>query len=70
MRTADGQVMLSDRQLSPTNNDVRVWLNSGRGLGLPLWRAHSISYLYSSMEPNKSLSNTSIVQRRGHRPAS
>jgi hypothetical protein len=61
MRTADGQVVLSGGRLSPTNKDVRVWLNSGRGLGLQPWRAHSVSYLHNSMEPNKTLHFTALV---------
>jgi len=61
MRTADGQVVLSGGRLSPTDKDVRVWLNSGRGLGLQPWQPHSISYLHNLMEPNKTLHFTPLI---------
>ena len=56
---ADGQILLSASQLSPTDRDLLLYRNAaGDGRS---WEPHSGSYLHNALEPNPELRFTPAV---------
>jgi len=58
-RTADGQILLSANQVTPTNRDLLLyWNRDGDGL---CWEPYSVSYWHNALEPNPALHFTAAV---------
>ena len=63
-----GAIVLAGGRLSPTNRDVRPWLNrAGDGVA---WEPYSISYWHNALEPNSTLHFDAKVRDRSRAPTS
>ena len=58
-RTADGQILLSGNQLTPTDRDLIVYWNAA-GDG-QTWEPHNVSYWHNALEPDPTLHFTQAV---------